>query len=146
MKLPDCSKDAVSDADIEHNPQQLREALMSKYDAGVRNDKIFSKQAKHHVTSVKISQASAARRKHEARFSCPIEGCNSNFTRRHNLNSENFIEPPCNPLKPIIWSRPPEGTLWNYGHGLPHMWKGFHHKFCPQTPSLLDLPSFSELK
>lgn len=73
---------------------------MSKYHVGVRNDKVFSKKAKHHVTSVRISQASAARRKHEARFSCPIEGCNSKFTRRHNLNSENSIGLPsdCNSL------------------------------------------------
>src|SRR6266545_3209799 len=95
--LPGCLKDAVSDIDIKHNPQHLRETLMSKYNDGVRNHKIFSKKAKYHVTSVKATKASAARRKHEARFSCAIEGCYSKFTRRHNLNSEIPCElPNCN--------------------------------------------------
>jgi len=28
----------------------------------------------------------------------------------------------------ISWLRPPEGALWNYRHGMPHMWKGFYHE------------------
>jgi len=77
---------------------------MSKYGAGVGHHKIFSKNAKNRVTSVKIGQASAARRKHEARFSCAIEGCNSNFTRRHNLNSGYSVElPNYNALKSVVY-------------------------------------------
>ncbi|KAJ7707309.1 hypothetical protein B0H17DRAFT_879735, partial [Mycena rosella] len=52
---------------------------------------------KPHVASKKIRQASDARRTNAASFSCPLEGCPSTFTARHNLinhiNSHNKYRP-----------------------------------------------------
>ncbi|KAL7415823.1 hypothetical protein BDY24DRAFT_337265 [Mrakia frigida] len=38
------------------------------------------------VTTQKTREAGMTRRKVEARFSCPIDGCGSTFTRSHNLS------------------------------------------------------------
>lgn len=42
---------------------------------------------KRDVASHRVLFASASRRKVEAKFICPVEGCNSSFTRKYNLNS-----------------------------------------------------------
>ena len=81
-------KSAVTREDFNGNPEQLREILRSEYCGQPQACQLFSKEAKRYVTSTKVTQASAARRKCEARFVCPISGCTNKFTRRHNLNSK----------------------------------------------------------
>lgn len=46
---------------------------------------------KVHVASNKIIAASNARRLNQASFECPVPGCPSTFTARHNLKSESFF-------------------------------------------------------
>jgi len=81
-------KNAINHRNFNGNPEQLRKILRSQYGEQAQACKLFSKKIKKYVTSTKVLQASAARRKCEARFVCPIEGCTSKFTRRHNLNSK----------------------------------------------------------
>ena len=45
----------------------------------------YSKEPKADITSAKPREA---RRKYGAMFTCPFEGCNDDFTRKHNLDSE----------------------------------------------------------
>ena len=42
------------------------------------------------VASTKMKQKSASRRKMEANYMCPLPGCDDTFTKKHNLNSENY--------------------------------------------------------
>jgi len=80
-------KNAINHRDFNGNPKQLRKILRSQYGGHAQ---VFSKNVKKDVTSSSVIQASAARRKCEARFVCPIEGCTNNFTRRHNLNGKHW--------------------------------------------------------
>ncbi len=50
-------------------------------------NKMFRKLAREKVASLKAQVASEKRRTDIAKFKCPVEGCNSSFTRRHNLTS-----------------------------------------------------------
>ena len=65
-------------------------AELESVDDSLRN-KLFSKKPKANVTSAKSREASNSRRKHHARFTCPFEDCNDDFTRKHNLDSEYSI-------------------------------------------------------
>src|SRR6266496_4110823 len=73
------------------DPEQLRSKLLSKYSGQVETSKVFSKRSRDRVASPRVRQASRARRKHEARFECPFKDCNSDFTRRHNLDSKHLV-------------------------------------------------------
>ena len=50
--------------------------------------KTFSKPPKVVVATSNTLKASAARRRHQAKFFCHMGGCKSSFTRKHNLQSE----------------------------------------------------------
>ena len=63
-----------SDNDIPHSDSNL-------------GDKISMRCPKDQVTSKKIRNASKGRRKNPAKFKCPMEGCEGDFTRKHNLTS-----------------------------------------------------------
>jgi len=91
-------KNAINHQEFNGNPEQLQKILRSQYGGQALACKLFSKEVKQYVTSTKVIHASAARRKCEARFVCPIEGCTSKFTRQHNLNSKHvslFMVSPC---------------------------------------------------
>jgi len=77
--LPLHMKNAINHSDFNGNPEQLRKILRSQYGEQAQACKLFSKEVKQCVTSTQVLQASAARRKCEARFVCPIEGCTSNL-------------------------------------------------------------------
>jgi hypothetical protein len=73
--------------DWQRDPRAMRECLMLQAD-GKPLTETFRKSAKDVVASPNTRKASSARRKHAARFKCPIDGCNDDFTRKHNLDSE----------------------------------------------------------
>lgn len=64
----------INDNDIPHSDSNL-------------GDKILMRCPKDQVTSKKIRNASKERRKNPAKFKCPMEGCEGDFTRKHNLTS-----------------------------------------------------------
>jgi len=77
--------DARYDMNFDGGPLEMREQPVESESVDDGLQKYFSNIPKEHVTSAKSRQA---RRKQEARFTCPFEGCNSSFTRKHNLDSE----------------------------------------------------------
>jgi len=71
-------------------PEKLRDMLadeLENVDDSLRN-RLLSKKAKAKVASPKFRKVSNQRRKHQARFICPFEHCNDDFTRKVNLDSE----------------------------------------------------------
>jgi len=78
------------DLNFDGGPQEMRNQLVELESVnGSRREKLyFSKEPKANVTSDRSRNASNSRRTHEAKFTCPFEGCNSTFTRKHNLDSE----------------------------------------------------------
>ena len=80
------------DLNFDGGPQEMRNRLVGLEDVDVSlREKRFSKEPKASVTSDKSRRASDSRRRHEAKYTCPLEGCNDNFTRKHNLDSEHTI-------------------------------------------------------
>jgi len=73
--------------DWQRDPRAMRECLMLQAN-GKPLTETFRKSAKDVVATPNTRKASSARRKHAARFKCPIDGCNGDFTRKHNLDSE----------------------------------------------------------
>ena len=73
--------------DWQRDPRAMRKCLMLQAE-GKPLTETFRKSAKDIVASPNARKASSARRKHAARFKCPIDGCNDDFTRKHNLDSE----------------------------------------------------------
>ncbi|KAF9533731.1 hypothetical protein CPB83DRAFT_831586 [Crepidotus variabilis] len=72
------------------NPELMRKEWMSHYGKFMDQSKllkIFSKRAKSKVATLNGLKASTARRTNPARFKCEIEGCNADFTRKHNLEN-----------------------------------------------------------
>lgn len=74
---------------FDEGPQEMRNRLAASHgvDANLVG-KYFSKEAKANVATPKSRRASAARRKSAAKFTCSFEGCSSDFTRKHNLDSK----------------------------------------------------------
>jgi len=86
------TQNARYDMNFDGGPQEMRDQLVELKDVDVSlREKCFSKEPKANVTSDKSRRASNSRRTHEAKFTCPFEGCNDNFTRKHNLDSERSI-------------------------------------------------------
>jgi len=73
--------------DWQRDPRAMRECLMLQANGKILT-KTFRKAAKNIVATPNTRKASSARRKHAARFKCPIYGCNDDFTRKHNLDSK----------------------------------------------------------
>jgi len=81
----------TEDMDYKKNPELMRSNWMADYGRFVDSSKvfkIFSKHAKEKVATINTIKASAARRTNPAKFKCQIRGCNADFTRKHNLESE----------------------------------------------------------
>jgi hypothetical protein len=75
------------DPQYQRDPRVMRECLMLQAEGKPLNE-AFRKSAKDVVASPNTRKASCARRKYAAKFKCPIDGCNDDFTRKHNLDSE----------------------------------------------------------
>jgi hypothetical protein len=85
---------AKLDSDFKRNPEAMRKQFMSHYRKFFDENKvlkIFSKRAKNKVATLNGLRASSARRKNPARFRCEIDGCNADFTRKHNLESTFYL-------------------------------------------------------
>ena len=83
------AQNARYDLNFNGGPEDMRNQLVELESVnGNLQEKFFSKEPKANVTSAKSREASDSRRKNEAKFTCPFEGCNGNFTRKHNLDSE----------------------------------------------------------
>ena len=79
------------DLNFNGGPLEMRSRQVEPEGVGVSlREKRFSKEPKANVTSDKSREASDSRRR-QAVFTCPLEGCNDNFTRKHNLDSEHTI-------------------------------------------------------
>jgi len=73
------------------DPKALRKTVMDYYRTFTEEHvvlKMFSKQVKDKVASFKNLEVSVKKRKHAATFECVINGCDSLFTRKANLESE----------------------------------------------------------
>jgi len=73
------------------DPEALRKTVMNHYRTFTEEHvvlKMFSKQVKDKVASLKNLEVSARKRKHAATFECLINGCDRLFTRKANLESE----------------------------------------------------------
>lgn len=81
LKLGGCKSDPY--AMREHWIQVARSSHVNESDVG----KVFSKNPKTRVATPNTLRASALRRKHPAKFKCPVNGCLDDFTRKHNLES-----------------------------------------------------------
>ena len=77
------------DLNFHGGPEEMRNQLveLGSVDGNVLKA-CFSKEPKVNVTSAKSREVSNSRRTCEAKFTCPFEGCNGSFTRKHNLDSE----------------------------------------------------------
>jgi len=83
------AQNARYDLNFNGGPEDMRNQLVRLESVnGNLQEKCSSKEPKANVTSAKSREASDSRRKNEAKFTCPFEGCNGNFTRKHNLDSE----------------------------------------------------------
>ncbi len=72
------------------DPKAVRKAVMNYYQTFMDESvvlKMFRKKVKDKVASLKNLNASAGKRKHAAKFECPINGCDSLLTRKANLES-----------------------------------------------------------
>jgi len=70
------------------DPQDMRNQVVEPESVNGNLQVKYSKEPKADVTSAKSREASNSRTKYEGKFTCPFEGCNDNFTRKHNLDSE----------------------------------------------------------
>jgi hypothetical protein len=75
------------DPSYQRDPWAMRECLMLQAAAGRPLPEAFRKSAKDVVASQNTRKASTARRKYPGKFKCPIDGCEDDFTRKHNLDS-----------------------------------------------------------
>jgi len=81
----------TEDTDYKKNTEAMRNTWMADYSRfidGHKVSKIFSKHAKAKIPAWQTNPTIAASRMHPARFKCSIQGCNADFTRKHNLESE----------------------------------------------------------
>jgi len=89
---PDCIVDNIANVSLDPRLIMTRQGMMEKMSKSpylnpnvFRN--MFRKFAKKKVTSYKARLASNGRRRDIAKFECTVEGCDSSFTRKHNLTS-----------------------------------------------------------
>lgn len=77
----------VHDPSYRRDARAMRECLMLQAADGKPLNEAFRKSAKDIVATPNTRMASSARRKYPPKYSCPIEGCSGDFTRKHNLDS-----------------------------------------------------------
>lgn len=85
LKLGGCKSDPYA---MREHWIQVARSSRSVEDNDV--EKVFSKHPKIKVATPNTLRASALRRKHPAKFKCPVDGCCDDFTRKHNLESVYF--------------------------------------------------------